>query len=144
MPRTFVRAALEKKEVGRSRGTLCAPMLASGGAPYGILYAERPEPFTEEDQRTIAALVLGRAGEAFTSARARLGAAGAVVPLVGASRAFRKSVEQARRAANTDVPTFISGESGSGRTQFARYIHSRSARALGPLSRGLSRCPGIT
>jgi DNA-binding NtrC family response regulator len=131
VPRTFVRAALEKKEVGRSRGTLCAPMLASGGAPYGILYAERPEPFTEEDQRTIAAL--GRlAGEAFTSARARLGAAGAVVPLVGASRAFRKSVEQARRAASTDVPTFISGESGSGRTQFARYIHSRSARALGP------------
>ena len=43
VPRSLVRGALERKEAGRAKGVLCAPLVASGGAPFGILYAERPE-----------------------------------------------------------------------------------------------------
>ncbi len=132
VPRSLVRGALERKEAGRVRGLLCAPLIASGGAPFGILYAERPEPFGEEEQRTIAAL--GRlAGEAFTAVRGRADGAAPVVSLLGSSRPFRRTVEAARRVASGQETVLIHGEPGTGRTQTARYIHSRSARALGPL-----------
>lgn len=129
--RSFVAGALERREAGRTGGVLCAPLLASGGAPFGILYAERPEPFTEQEQRTIAAF--GRlAGEAFTSARARQDRVGESVTLIGSSRQFRKAVEHARRATTNTEPVVIAGEPGTGRALFAQYIHSRSPRALGP------------
>lgn len=131
VPRSLVRGALERKESGRARGVLCAPLIASGGAPFGILYAERLEPFLEEEQRTVAAL--GRlAGEAFTAVRARADAHTQPVVLIGSSRQFRKTVESARRCASSAEPTVIAGEPGTGRAQMARYIHSRSPRALGP------------
>jgi DNA-binding NtrC family response regulator len=132
VPRSLVRGALERKEAGRVKGLLCAPLIASGGAPFGILFAERPEVFGEEEQRTIAAL--GRlAGEAVTSVRSRQDGTVPVVSLIGSSRPFRKTVEAARRAAQSQDTVVIHGEVGSGRTQTARYIHSRSSRALGPL-----------
>ena len=55
VPRALVRGALDRTEAARLGGSLCAPLMASGGSPFGILYAERPEPFTEEDQKLIAA-----------------------------------------------------------------------------------------
>jgi DNA-binding NtrC family response regulator len=132
VPRSLVRGALERKEAGRSRGMLCAPLTASGGPPFGLLYAERPESFGDPDLRVIAAL--GRlAGEALTSVRGRTDGGVPVAPLVGSSRQFRKAVDLARRAAMTPDPVVISGEPGTGRTQIALYIHSRSRRALGPL-----------
>jgi DNA-binding NtrC family response regulator len=132
VPRTLVRGALERREAGRVRGLLCAPLIASGGAPFGILYAERPEAFGEDEQRTIAAL--GRlAGEAITSLRGRQDGGAPIVTLIGSSRPFRKTVEAARRSALGQDTVLIHGEVGSGRAQTARYIHSRSSRALGPL-----------
>lgn len=131
VPRSLVRGALERKEAGRVKGLLCAPLIASGGAPFGILYAERPESFTEEEQRTIAAL--GRlAGEAVTSVRSRQDGGAPVISLVGSSRPFRKTVEAARRAASSHEHVVLHGEIGTGRAQTARYIHSRSSKALGP------------
>ena len=130
VPRAMVRAALERKEASIAGGVLVAPLIASGGAPFGILYAERPEPFGVEEQRTITAL--GRlTGEACTALRARQDP-GRQVFLIGSSRQFRKTVEQARRAASTAETTIIWGEFGTGRLQMADYIHSRSPRALGP------------
>lgn len=131
VPRSLVRGALERKEAGRVRGLLCAPLIASGGAPFGILYAERPEAFGEDEQRTIAAL--GRlAGEAFTSVRGRADGVAPNVALIGSSRTFRKTVEAARRVASSQETVVIHGEPGTGRLQTARYVHSRSSRALGP------------
>lgn len=131
VPRFLLRGALERKEAGRVRGGLCAPLIASGGAPFGILYAERPEPFGDQELKVIAAL--GRlAGEAVTSVRARADASASTVTLVGSSRQFRKTVDAARRAAAVSENVVLVGEAGSGRSHFARYIHSRSARALGP------------
>jgi DNA-binding NtrC family response regulator/pSer/pThr/pTyr-binding forkhead associated (FHA) protein len=130
VPRSMVRAALERKEVSIAGGVLVAPLIASGGAPFGILYAERPEPFGPEEQRTITAL--GRlTGEACTALHARKEQDRQIF-LVGSSRQFRKTVDQARRAASTDETTIVWGEFGTGRLQMAEYIHSRSSRALGP------------
>ena len=138
VPRSLVRGALERKEAGRVRGSLCAPLIASGGAPFGILFAERPEPFSIDDQRVIVAL--GRlAGEALAALRTGRGSAGARteasrgVTVVGSSRQLRKSIEQARRAAASVSPVVIIGEAGTGRALLAEYVHSRSARALGPM-----------
>jgi DNA-binding NtrC family response regulator/pSer/pThr/pTyr-binding forkhead associated (FHA) protein len=131
VPRSLVRGALERKEASRKGGILCAPLLASGGAPFGILYAERPEPFTADAQRTCAAL--GRlAGEAFAAVRARITDEAPTIQLVGSSRQFRKTVEQIRRAAAAAEPVVLFGENGTGRLLKAQYIHSRSPRALGP------------
>lgn len=131
VPRSLVRGALERREVGRQNGLLCAPLMASGGAPFGILYAERPEPFDSEEQKTIAAI--GRlAGEAFAAVRGRIDVDAPAVQLIGSSRQFRKTVEQARRAAAGSDPVVIYGEHGTGRLHAAHYVHARSARALGP------------
>jgi DNA-binding NtrC family response regulator len=132
VPRALVRAALEHKETGRAGGVLCAPLAASGGLPFGILYAERPEPFTVEEQKIAAAM--GRlAGEAFAAARSRTERDIPELNLLGSSRPFRKMLEQARRAAATTDQVVLHGELGTGKALVARYIHSRSTRGLGPL-----------
>jgi len=132
VPRSLVRGALERKEAGRVKGVLCAPLIASGGAPFGILYAERPEFFGSEDQKTLAAL--GRlAGEALAAVRGRSEGQAPQVTMVGSSRPYRKMVEQARRAAANTEPVVFFGEPGTGRGLLARYVHTRSPRALGPL-----------
>ncbi len=132
VPRHMAGLALESKEVVSKATALCSPLVASGGMPFGLLYVERAEPpFTPLDTRLVAAL--GRlGGEAYATLRAR-GKEQAQVDLVGASRPFRRLVEQALRAAASAVPVVISGDPGGGKSLLARFIHSRSARALGPL-----------
>ncbi|MEM6971837.1 MAG: sigma-54 dependent transcriptional regulator [Pseudomonadota bacterium] len=48
--------------------------------------------------------------------------------LVAESSAIRETIELARRAAHSDIPVLISGESGSGKEVFARAIHGASNR----------------
>jgi DNA-binding NtrC family response regulator len=130
VPRSLMRGALERKECGRVKGRLCAPLLASGGAPFGILYAERKSAFTDGDRKTIAAL--GRlAGEALTLLRSRGDHRDDVLP-VGSSRQMRTTVAEVRRAAAQHVAFVLAGEMGTGRGLLAKYLHLRSPRALGP------------
>jgi len=133
VPRFMASLALELKEVASSATALCTPLVASGGMPFGLLYVERAEPlFTPLDTRLVAAL--GRmGGEAYTAMRSRAAEEQAPVTLVGTSRPLRRMVEQARRGAASTVPVVIYGEPGVGKSLLARYIHSRSSRALGPL-----------
>ncbi|MBF5041013.1 FHA domain-containing protein [Aggregicoccus sp. 17bor-14] len=133
VPRSMAEAALAKREVVQSAARLCAPLVASGGAPFGVLYTERDErPFEAADLRVLSAL--GRlVGEACAAARARAETEQPAVVLAGSTRPLRKAVEQARRLAAGAEPAVILGPGGSGKRLFARYIHSRSARALGPL-----------
>jgi DNA-binding NtrC family response regulator/pSer/pThr/pTyr-binding forkhead associated (FHA) protein len=132
VPRAMARAALERRETSRADGIVCAPLTASGGSAFGVLYAERNEAFTAEEQRVVAAL--GRlVGEALATVRSRADREVPQVSLVGGSRQFRKVVEQARRAAAGSHHVVLHGEAGTGKALIAEYIHTRSARALGPM-----------
>ncbi|HEX3867656.1 MAG TPA: sigma-54 dependent transcriptional regulator [Gemmatimonadaceae bacterium] len=51
------------------------------------------------------------------------------ITLLGASPAFRKAVELARKVASTDASVMIVGESGTGKELFAQFIHYHSRRA---------------
>jgi len=55
-----------------------------------------------------------------------------VKALVGRSRAFRLVYEQIERAAGSDVPVLLSGETGTGKDLAAQAIHEMSARRKGP------------
>lgn len=54
---------------------------------------------------------------------------------VGHSALMQRLREQAKRIAEHDTPVLITGESGSGKEVFARYIHTRSSRSAGPFVR---------
>jgi DNA-binding NtrC family response regulator len=51
---------------------------------------------------------------------------------VGRSQRMRELREQTKQLAPHEAPVMISGESGTGREAFARYIHSLSPRSAGP------------
>ncbi len=53
--------------------------------------------------------------------------------LVASSPRMQEVVAAARQVAGTDATALLLGESGTGKTQVARYIHFRSKRAAGPL-----------
>ena len=132
LPRAMVQAALGHRELTRWRGQLCVPLAASGGAAFGVLYAERSNAFGKDDERALASL--GRlTGEALVAVRARWETDNRAVSMVGSARPFRKAVEQARRCATHSEPVTFWGESGSGRQTLAAYLHGKSSRALGPL-----------
>jgi DNA-binding NtrC family response regulator/pSer/pThr/pTyr-binding forkhead associated (FHA) protein len=132
VPRTMASMALELKEVASTATALCAPLVAAGGMPFGLLFAACDEPrFSAKDLGVVAAL--GRmGGEAYAAMRSRAEEENAQVELVGTSRPFRRMLEQARRAAANPAPVVISGEIGTGKSLLARFIHAHSPRALGP------------
>ncbi|MEW5785766.1 MAG: sigma 54-interacting transcriptional regulator [Bacillota bacterium] len=53
--------------------------------------------------------------------------------MIGQSKIFRTAVETARKAARSEAPILISGESGTGKNVFARTVHSCSTRKRRPL-----------
>ena len=55
-----------------------------------------------------------------------------LVAPVGRSRLMRDLREQVKQLAPHEAPVLITGESGTGREAFARYLHSLSPRAGGP------------
>lgn len=54
------------------------------------------------------------------------------VTLIGTTPIFQRAVTLAGKVATTDASVFITGESGSGKELFARYIHQMSQRAHKP------------
>jgi len=133
VPRTMASLALKLKEVVSTATALCAPLVAAGGMPFGLLFAECDEPrFNTRDVGVVAAL--GRmGGEAYAAMRSRTEEERSLVELVGSSRPFRRMLEQAQRASASLAPVVISGEPGSGKSLLARLIHAHSPRVLGPL-----------
>ncbi len=53
--------------------------------------------------------------------------------LVAESAAMKEVLSAARRVAPTDATVLLLGESGTGKSQLARYVHYHSRRAAGPL-----------
>jgi len=54
---------------------------------------------------------------------------------IGHSALMQRLREQAKRGAAHDAPILITGESGSGKEVFARYVHNHSSRQSGPYMR---------
>jgi arginine utilization regulatory protein len=52
--------------------------------------------------------------------------------IIGENREFRRSLEAARKAADTDSNVLIYGQTGTGKELFAQSIHNASARAKEP------------
>ena len=55
-----------------------------------------------------------------------------VIEIVGVSAAIRHCIRQANAAGGTDVPVLLSGEPGTGKDLFARFVHQRSRRYGSP------------
>ncbi len=99
-----------------------------------------PKPFSA----THLQILVGRAAHAVMIARESGTAAGRGqdeevasggdgTAVLGASPAFQRAVELARRVAATDASVFITGESGSGKEMIAQLIHQHSRRRTRPI-----------
>jgi DNA-binding NtrC family response regulator len=116
----------------------------SASAPAGLLYLHRKRPdspFTEPQRRLFAKIsqvfgaVLGsnqtqiEQAERIETLRDIKGSG----DLVFASPEMSKVVEAARRAAASNVPVLITGETGTGKDVMANFIHANSSRAGRPI-----------
>lgn len=57
----------------------------------------------------------------------------AVDPFIGQSLAIHRLEEQSRLAAGTESPILIQGETGTGKSELARWLHRNSSRASEPM-----------
>jgi DNA-binding NtrC family response regulator len=97
-----------------------------------------PKPFSGSHLQVL----VGRAAYAVKASRDRDQARSSLleqngnsdkVTLLGASVAFRKIVELARKVALTDASVMLVGESGTGKELIAQFVHRHSRRAKNPL-----------
>lgn len=133
--------SIEQKNI---HSILVSPFASGGdGKPTGLLYLhrKRPEsPFTEP-QRKLFARISQVFGAVLGANQARLEQAERIESLreikgsgdlVYASTEMAKVVEAAGRAAGSNVPVLITGETGTGKDVLANHIHDRSSRAGKP------------
>ena len=97
-----------------------------------------PKPFSGSHLQVL----VGRAAYAVRASREREEARATLheqngnsdrMTLLGASPAFRKVVELARKVAMTDASVMLVGESGTGKELIAQFVHRHSRRAKAPL-----------
>lgn len=79
-----------------------------------------------------APVIVPRVGTAADGAEQRGPEQDDEVTLIGTTPIFQRAVTLAGKVATTDASVFITGESGSGKELFARYIHQMSQRAHKP------------
>jgi len=130
VPRQLLSAVLDRREVVQAGCQMVAPLWA-GAAAFGVLVAARDgDPLEEREARLLG--ILGRlGGDAIASLRSRTSEQD--WHLTGASRAFRKTLDEARRLALSESPALLLGEAGVGKVRMARWLHARSRRAGAPL-----------
>ncbi len=98
--------------------------MKSGAADYLV------KPFSMDELRLrVRRLAAQRAAEE----RSRQLIGRLVPDLVAESPAMRAALAAARQVAATDATVLLLGESGTGKSRLAGYIHYQSARAAGPL-----------
>lgn len=130
-------ATRESVQAQRIEAVLCAPI---GSAVLYLAGRDRPGPFGGRDVRMVETFARGlvpfverlRRDEATvdrtSAARAKLSADA----IVGRSAALAKALEVAVVAATSELPVLLLGESGVGKSAFARMIHDSSKRAGKP------------
>jgi two-component system, NtrC family, nitrogen regulation response regulator NtrX len=118
----------------------CPVVMMSGhGTVETAVEATRLGAFDFIEKPVSLAKLLRTVERALESGRAPGRAGRQIVPStaapVGRSRAMRELRAQAERIAAHDTPVLITGEAGSGRESFARFIHAMGPRARGPFVR---------
>ena len=138
-------AGLASVQAQKLEAVLCAPV--GGERKLAVLYLAGRSgagPFGEREQRLVETFArgLGAVAQRLLDRRGREGAqADATLPwrarlraegIVGRSAALARALELLVVAAGTDLGLLVLGESGVGKTAFARAVHDSSARARGP------------
>ncbi len=98
--------------------------MKSGAADYLV------KPFSMDELRL---RVRRLAAQRATEERSRQLIGRLVPDLVAESPAMRAALAAARQVAATDATVLLLGESGTGKSRLASYIHYQSGRAAGPL-----------
>ncbi len=131
-------ATRESVQAQRIEAVLCAPI---GSA--AVLYLggrDRPGPFGAREQRLVETFARGilpfverlRRDEATADRTAAARAKLSADAIVGRSAALAKALDVAVVAAASELPVLLLGESGVGKSAFARMIHESGKRAAKP------------
>jgi DNA-binding NtrC family response regulator len=119
---------------------------AGAAAPLVLLAKHRPVPIAIGDSLRIGAAVLSLEASAASSSGATSATAPplspAETPAVVMAPAMLKAYELVTRAAATELPVLILGETGVGKDVMARAVHERSPRSRGPFT--VLNCAALT
>ncbi len=125
------------REWSESSGATCPVVMMSGhGTVETAVEATRLGAFDFVEKPLSLAKLLRTVERALDSGRNKRQSGRALLPSliapVGRSRVMHLLREQVQQVAPHETAVLIVGEPGSGRENFARYIHSISSRAKGP------------
>ena len=116
----------------------CPVVMMSGhGTVDTAVEATRLGAFDFVEKPLSLAKLLHTVERAIDASKKPVGTARSMLPSllapIGRSKLMKDLREKVQQFANNDSPVLFSGEPGTGRSAFARYIHSMSARADAPL-----------
>ncbi|MBM4218995.1 MAG: sigma-54-dependent Fis family transcriptional regulator [Gammaproteobacteria bacterium] len=125
------------REWGDKRALRCPVVMLSGhGTVETAIEATRLGAFDFVEKPLSIAKLLRTTERALDAGRRRHKAQRALIPPlvapVGKSRLMQRLREQVQQVAASDAPVLLSGEPGTGREAFARYLHSLGNRSAGP------------
>jgi DNA-binding NtrC family response regulator len=125
------------REWNEKRSLRCPVVMLSGhGTVETAVEATRLGAFDFVEKPLSIAKLLRTTERALDAGKRRQKAQRALIPPlvapVGKSRLMQRLREQVQQVAANDAPVLLSGEPGTGREAFARYLHSLGSRSTGP------------